>query len=35
LSLKSLPLGEIQLRDIRIAIADTVELTVDFGTAQS
>jgi len=35
LSLKSLPLGEIQLRDIRIAVADTVELTVDFGTAQS
>jgi hypothetical protein len=35
LSLKSLPLGEIQLRDIRIAVADTLELTVDFGTAQS
>jgi hypothetical protein len=35
LSLKSLPSGEIQLRDIRIAVADTIELTVDFGTAQS
>ena len=35
LSLKSLPLGEIQLRDIRIAVADIIELTVDFGTAQS
>jgi len=35
LSLKSLPVGEIQFRDIRIAVADTVELTVDFGTAQS
>ena len=32
LSLKSLPLGEIQLRDIRIAVADIVELTVNFGT---
>ena len=35
LSLKSLPLGEIQLRDIRIAVADIIELTIDFGTAQS
>ena len=35
LSLKSLPLGEIQLRDIRIAVLDTIELTIDFGTAQS
>lgn len=35
LSLKSLPLGEIQLRDIRIAVLDNVEFTVDFGTAQS
>jgi len=35
LSLKSLLPGEIQLRDIRIAVADTVEFTVDFGTSQS
>jgi hypothetical protein len=35
LSLKSLPPGEIQLRDIRIAVVDNVELIVDFGTAQS
>ncbi|MFZ3377194.1 MAG: hypothetical protein WA183_16725 [Chthoniobacterales bacterium] len=35
LSLKSLPLGEIQVRDIRIAVLDTIELTIDFGTAQS
>jgi hypothetical protein len=33
LSLKSLTLGEIQLRDIRIAVLDTIELTIDFGTA--
>ena len=32
-SLKSLPLGEIQLRDIHIAVADTVALTIDFGSA--
>ena len=31
--LKSIPLGEIQLRDIHVAVADTVELTVDFGSA--
>jgi hypothetical protein len=31
--LMSLPLGEIKLRDIRIAVADTVEVTADFGTA--
>lgn len=33
--LMSLPLGEIRLRDIRIAVADTVEVTADFGTADS
>lgn len=33
--LMSLPLGEIQLRDIRIAVADTVEVTADFGSARS
>jgi hypothetical protein len=33
--LMSLPLGEIQLRDVRIAVADTVEITADFGTAES
>ena len=32
-SLKSIPLGEVQLRDIHIAVADTVDLTVDFGSA--
>ena len=32
-SLKSIPLGEIQLRDIHVAVADSVELTVDFGRA--
>ena len=32
-SLKSLPLGEIQLRDVRLAVADTVEVTVDFGSS--
>lgn len=32
-SLMSLPLGEIQLRDVRIAVADTVEITADFGSA--
>lgn len=31
--LMSLPLGEIQLRDVRIAVADTVEITADFGSA--
>jgi hypothetical protein len=31
--LLSLPLGEVQLRDIRIAVADTVEITADFGSA--
>ena len=32
-SLKSIPLGEIQLRDIHVAVADTVDLIVDFGSA--
>jgi len=31
--IKSIPLGEIQLRDIHVAVADTVDLTVDFGSA--
>ena len=30
--LKSVPLGGLQLRDIHVAVADTVELTVDFGS---
>src|SRR5256885_5094209 len=31
--LKSIPfLGEIQLRDIHVAVGDSVELTVDFGS---
>lgn len=29
--LKSLPLGEIQIRDLHVACADTVSVTVDFG----
>jgi hypothetical protein len=33
--LMSLPLGQIKLRDIRIAVADTVEVTADFGSAES
>jgi len=33
--LMSLPLGEVQLRDVRITVADTVEITADFGTAES
>lgn len=32
-SLKAIPLGDIQLRDIHVAVADSVELTVDFGSA--
>jgi uncharacterized protein YigA (DUF484 family) len=32
-SFASLPLGEIQFRDVRLAVADTVELTADFGSA--
>jgi hypothetical protein len=31
--LMSLPLGEIKLRDVRVAVADTVEITADFGNA--
>jgi hypothetical protein len=31
-SLKSLPLGEIEIRDLHVAVADTVAITVDFGT---
>lgn len=31
--LMSLPLGEVQLRDVRIAVADTVQITADFGSA--
>ena len=31
-SLTSIPLGEIQLRDVHVAVADSVELTVDFGS---
>jgi hypothetical protein len=30
--LKSIPLGQIHLRDIHGAVADTVELTIDFGS---
>jgi hypothetical protein len=33
-ALKSLPLDEIQLRDVRLAVADTVEATVDFGSSE-
>jgi hypothetical protein len=32
-SLKSLPLGNTQLHDLRLAVTDTVEMTVDFATA--
>lgn len=32
LPLLSLPLGELQLRDVRIAVADTVEITAEFGS---
>lgn len=32
-SLKSLPLGEIEIRDLHVAVADTVAITVDFGRA--
>ncbi len=30
--LKSIPLGEVQLRDVHVAVADTVDLTIDFGS---
>ena len=33
--LMSLPLGEVQLHDVRITVADTVEITADFGIAES
>lgn len=32
-SLKSLPLGNTELRDLRLAVTDTVEITVGFATA--
>jgi hypothetical protein len=31
--LMSFPLGDVQLRDVRLAVADTIEITADFGTA--
>jgi hypothetical protein len=31
-SLASLPLGKIQVRDVRLAVANTIELTADFGS---
>jgi hypothetical protein len=31
--LKSILLGQIQLRDIHVAVADTVEITIDFGSS--
>jgi hypothetical protein len=33
-SLKSLPLGENRLRDLRIAVTGTVDITVSFGSAE-
>jgi len=35
ISLTSLLLGEIQLRDVHIAVADTIEITADFGAERS
>jgi hypothetical protein len=32
-SLQSLPLGESRLRNVRVAVADTVEIRIDFGSA--
>ena len=32
-SFKSLPLGETELHDLRIAVTDTIEITVGFGSA--
>ena len=32
--LKSLPLGGLQIHDVHVAVADTVELTVDFGSGE-
>jgi hypothetical protein len=34
-SIRTLPLGQIQVRDIRLAVADTVEITADFGSASA
>ncbi len=31
-ALGSLPLGRIQIRDVRVTVADTVEITADFGS---
>jgi len=31
-ALKSLPFGGLQIHDVHVAVADTVELTVDFGS---
>ena len=33
-SLMSFPLGELKMRDVRITVADTVEITADFGSAE-
>jgi hypothetical protein len=32
-SLSSLPLGNVRVRDVRVTVADTVEITADFGAA--
>jgi hypothetical protein len=32
--LKSIPLGALQIVDVHVAVADTVELTVDFGSGE-
>jgi hypothetical protein len=32
--LRSLPLGGLQIVDVQVAVADTVELTVDFGSGE-
>jgi hypothetical protein len=34
-SLKSIPLGDIELRDIHVAVADTVDIALDFGSRQT
>ena len=34
-SLKSIPLGDIQLRDVHVAVADTVDIELDFGSRQA
>jgi hypothetical protein len=33
LSLMTLPFSEMQLRDVRVTVADTIEITADFGSA--